>query len=76
MMSLEAGEAKVVVGLLMIASITGSAVGTAAAPDVVADTKAPVEIVVTGERSPRLLRDTPSSVEVLTADRIETVPGA
>lgn len=36
----------------------------------------PNEIVVTGERIPRTLRDTASSVDVTTADRIESLSGA
>ena len=36
----------------------------------------PDEIVVTGERISRSLRETPSSVEVFTADMIENEPGA
>ena len=36
----------------------------------------PGEIVVTGERISRSLRETPSSVEVFTADMIENEPGA
>lgn len=34
------------------------------------------EIVVTGERVSRTLRETPSSVEVFTADRLQATPGA
>ena len=36
----------------------------------------PYEIIVTGERTPRSLRDTASSVDVTTADRIEALSGA
>ena len=38
--------------------------------------KDPQEIIVTGERTPRSLRDTPSSVDVTTAERIEALSGA
>jgi outer membrane receptor protein involved in Fe transport len=51
--------------LLCIAAATAA---TAAQP---ATDVEPQNIVVTGERVKRLLRDTPSSVEVITAERIE-----
>lgn len=58
-------------GLLFIAFIMGEAVGTAASPQSIVQTKFPEEIVVTGERVPRSLKETASSVVVITAQEID-----
>lgn len=47
----------------------------AQAPDAKPE-KQPDEIIITGERTPRTLRDTASSVDVSTAERIEALSGA
>lgn len=36
----------------------------------------PADIIVTGERVPRTLRETPTSVAIVTSERLETLPGA
>lgn len=58
------------VGLFLLASVTGTAVATTA-PGEVADKEPIEEIVVTGERTPRSLQETASSVVVISAREIE-----
>lgn len=60
------------VGLLLLAEPSSPPSGQARSSDATDD----ADIVVTGERISRSLRDTPSSVEVFTADRRETLAGA
>lgn len=57
-------------GLLLIASATGAAI-VAAAPDRASEAESRERIVVTGERVPRSVKDTASSVVVVTAREIE-----
>jgi outer membrane receptor protein involved in Fe transport len=58
------------VSLLLIAAVASGAIGETA-PTGAAEAKPNEEIVVTGERVPRLLRETASSVVVITAREIE-----
>lgn len=60
----------VVAGLVVLAAAPADLAGTEPSAEV------PREIVVTGERISRSLRETPSSVEVFTADMLENQPGA
>ena len=59
------------VGLISIAVITSSAVAATAAPAGVVESNPPAEIVITGERIPRSLRETSSSVVVVTPREID-----
>ncbi len=56
--------------------LLGWAVLAAAQPAEADPAEEPAEIIITGERTPRSLRDTASSVDVTTARRIEVLSGA
>ncbi len=62
------------VGFLLIASIAGGPLVAAPPPKPIDENNPPEEIVVTGERTPRSLQATASSVVVITAREIEAQP--
>lgn len=59
--------------LIGVAALTTASVGLDETPSDAAALDDPAEIVVTGERVRRSLKDTPSSVAVFTKERIETM---
>lgn len=61
-------------GLLGLASVTVNSVGPVARLPRARETNPPIEIIVTGERVPRSLQATASSVVVVTARGIEAQP--
>jgi len=65
-----------VVALLIAVASLASAQSAPEKQQAATSSEDAAEIVVTGERVPRSLRRTPSSVVVFTSDMIETQPGA
>lgn len=61
--------------VLTLVCIVASAAASGSPQQVIAAEEGQAEIIVTGERAPRSLRETPSSVVVLTEDSIESQAG-